>query len=487
MPELFDYQRDGVHFLHACTAAHGAALLADETGTGKTPQLICAPPLDAPVIFVVPAALKDQTAERIIQWQRRARVRVHDGIGDFIPPAAGEWLVCNPDVLPATRGEVAAAERAIEEAEEQADGVLPLDAGRTIDVGTATARRARLAKRGTIARDDFAAGTWLLVDEAHEFNNWKSAQTKRMRGTVAAVRASGGCVVAATATPLLNEPSELRSVLATFGLGGAAWPAKKGRALDYWSFLRDWGGSKGRFGEEWSGEPNDARIAEALRRVMIRRLFRDVVVTPGIAPVQRIEVDLDAAVRALADDTDAKLRERIGDLRAGETRIVFELASKVRAALAVAKLPAAHEWCARMEQRGEPAVVACVSADVVKSIGRRPGWARIAGDVSSADRADVVRRFQRGDLAGVALTHRAGGVGIDLFRSAHLLVVSREWNPALNRQTLARLHRNGQTRRVELTMLMARHAVEQRIDELMGRRKRLMQAIDAAAVRMVAA
>lgn len=483
MPELHAYQRDGVHFLHACTAAHGAALLADDMGVGKTPQFLCAPPDGAPVLVVVPAALKSQTAERIVQWRGTStRVRILDGIGGFAAPQPGEWIVCNPELLPAAPSEVKGAERALAAAEDAAPGELPLDAGKTIDAADATRMLARLGKRGTVARSSFAPGTWLLVDEAHEFNSSKTAQTVRLRAIVRAVRAAGGKVIAATATPLLNDPAELRSLLATFGLGGAAWPAKTGRALDYWSYMRDWGGSKGAFGEEWQGEPNDARIAVALRRVMLRRLFRDVVQVPAMLPTERIRVDLDEGLRRMADEADAMLRSRARDLDRG-SKIVFETCSKVRAALAVAKLHAAHAWCDRQEADLEPAVVACVSRDVVRSIGQRPGWARIDGGESSERRAETVQRFQRGELRGVALTHAAGGVGIDLYRSARLLMISREWNPARNRQTLARVLRQGQTRQVGLSLLLGDHAIEDRLDELLAGRKRLMRAIDAAAVR----
>lgn len=480
---LFPYQAEGVEWLRATVTRHGAAILADDMGVGKTPQFLAAPPAGAPVVVVVPASLKAQTAERIVEWRGSStRVRVADGLGALVPPEPGEWVVLNPDILPATAGEMKVADERLREAIDAAAGQLPLDAGRPIDVAPAEKRVADLRARGAFQRGSLAKGTWLIVDEAHEFNNVKSAQTKRMRALVSLVAASGGGVIAATATPLLNDPADLRSLLATFRLGGAAWPAKKGRALDYWGFLRDWGGAKGRFGEEWNGEPRQDRIAEALRRVMLRRLFRDVVDIPPMAPWERIDVDLDATTRELADHADEAIRGRVGDLARSE-KIVFETCSKVRAALAVAKIPAAHEWCDRMERAGEPAVVACVSKDVVREIGRRPGWAKIDGGESADSRAATVKAFQRGELRGVALTHAAGGVGVDLYRSARMLMVSREWNPAKNRQTLARVVRQGQERPVRLSMLYAAHAIEERLDELLAGRKRLMQAIDAAAWR----
>jgi len=474
---LHPYQVRGVEWLRATTAAHGAALLADDMGCGKSPQFIVAPPPEAPVIVVVPAALKSQTAERIVAWRGTGtRVSVLDGLGSWRAPGAGEWIVLNPELLPAAPAERERAEREIAEA----DDSDMLDFARHERAKKARAKLARILAIGVIDRDAIAPGTWLVVDEADEFNTHATTQTTRLRTLVAAVLRRKGRVVAATATPLRNQPSDLRALLATFRLGGVAWPAKKGRALDYWSFMRDWGGSKGHFGEEWQGDPRDGAIATCLRRVMLRRMFRDVVAIPPMLPTTRVRVDIDAGVRDLADHADEMLRARSRDVAAGE-KIVFETCSRVRAALAVAKLPAAHAWCAAQESAGEPAVVACVSADVVRDIARRDGWGRIAGADSAESRAETVRRFLRGDLRGVAITHAAGGVGIDLYRAARILLVSREWNPARNRQTLARVLRQGQTRRVGLTLLDADHPIEARLDELLVGRKRYMAAIDAAA------
>lgn len=474
---LHPYQVRGVEWIRETTARLGSALLGDAMGVGKSPQFIVAPPSDAGVIVVVPAVLKLQTAERIVAWRGiGTRVRILDGLGGFAPPRPGEWFVLNPELLPAAGAEERRARREIGEG---SDGGL--DFARTERAAAATKRLARIESRGVLDRDAIEPGTWLIVDECDEYATYGSAQTERLRALVAAVLWRKGRVLGVTATPLRNDPADLRTLLATFRLGGAAWPASKGRALDYWSYMRSWGGSKGIFGEEWSGEPRDAEIADALRRVMLRRSLRSVVELPPMLPTQRVTVDIDATVRELADHGDEMIRRRSQETRGGE-KIVFEECAKVRAALAVAKLPAAHAWCAAMESAGEPAVVACVSADVVRDIATRPGWGRIMGPDSAESRAETVRAFARGELRGVALTHAAGGVGIDLQTAARMLIVSREWNPTRNRQTLARILRQGQTRPVGLTMLYAAHPIEERLDELLATRKRWMEAIDAAEV-----
>lgn len=484
MPDLHPYQVRGVEWIRATAARFGACVLADEMGVGKTPQAIMAPPADAPVLACVPALLKSQTAERIIQWRgTRTPVEIAEGLGALRMPRPGEWVVMNPDILPATPGEVERARVAVEDARLAADGMLDLDLGRTHAAKRAASKAQALGARGTIDRDAVLPGTWLIVDEAHEHNTHATAQTERLRALVRAVRRRGGVVLPLTATPLVNDPGDLRGFLATWGLSRAAWPdARSGKKFDRFAYLRAWGGGVGWHGhEEWGGEPRDAEIAAAMRPIMLRRQFTDVVKIPPMLPTVRTLVDLDAGILELADHADEAIRARAGQFERG-AKIVFEECSKLRAALAVAKIPAGHAWCDRMEAAGEPWVYACVSADAIREIGSRPGAARIDGSQSAESRAETVRRFARGELRGVALTHAAGGVGIDLQTAARICVASREWNPARNRQTLARVRRQGQTRPVELTMLLGAHGIESRLDELMEQRRRYMRAIDAVAV-----
>lgn len=506
MPELYDYQRDGVAFLRACTAAHGAAVLADATGLGKTPQFLSAPPDGAPVIACVPAALKPQTAARIVEWRGRSvRVRIADGIGSVAPPRQGEWLVLNSAILPAAEGEVRSAKRELRRAEREADGVLPLDMGDAAADPEALERRIdELVARGVLA-GDLSPGTWLLVDEAHDYSSpargaKATDRVIRMRALCAGVRRSGGSIVLATATPILNSPTDLSGLLTTAGLHRVAWPKQVERpgkeprvAFDSLGFVRDWGGTM--FPQRtWLGAPRAAVIAERMRRVMLRRLFRDYAPqVPPMLPAEVIDVDLDADTSAMLTAEESRVadlwRATSDELTGAQTlridgaRVSFEMTARVRAAVSAAKLPAALAWCERMERLGEPHVVVDTNVATVRAIGKLRGTRVITGAESIEHRAETVRLFQRGDLIRVALTAKAGGVGIDLYRARFLAILNREWNPAWNRQSLARVWRIGQTREVQPVLFRGRHPFEDRLDELLAARREYLRALDACAVR----
>lgn len=485
MLTLYPYQEDALAWIRSTVDAHGTALLADDMGVGKSPPLFCAPPDGAPIISVVPGNLKPQTAERLVTWRGPHDVSTVEGVGSFRAPKRGQSVVLNPELLPGMRAEGERLERELAEADAVADGLL-FDASKERDEKQRAAiqgRLDRLAKRGILHDVVIERGTWLLIDEAHEFNAWRAAQTERLRGLVAAVLRAGGRVVGATATPLLNDPGDLRGLLSTLRLGGRAWPAATGRALNNFAFLRDWGGAKGQFGEEWHGAPREDRCVAALQRVMLRRNFADACPeVPRPRPHRAIHVSLDDAARRLADEADKRILERMSDLIAGrDDAVAFERVAKLRAAMAVASIPAIEDWCSEMESAREPAVVSCVAVETVRRIGQRDGWATIDGQVTGAARHRILQRFAAGELRGVAMTIAAGGVGTDMQRAAEMLFASREWNPAKNHQAFARIYRRGQPRAPRATILRMDHPLADRIDELLLGRRRYMRVIAACA------
>lgn len=96
----------------------------------------------------------------------------------------------------------------------------------------------------------------------------------------------------------------------------------------------------------------------------------------------------------------------------------------------------------------------------------------ITGDVEERARRNHVINFQAGRYKCMAGTISAGGVGITLTRSSHVVFIDRCWKQALNRQAEDRLHRVGQKNAVQVTDLMARNTVDlgrhQQIQEQWG-------------------
>jgi SNF2 family DNA or RNA helicase len=94
-------------------------------------------------------------------------------------------------------------------------------------------------------------------------------------------------------------------------------------------------------------------------------------------------------------------------------------------------------------------------------------------------REAMVRRFQEdphGPFAFI-LSIKAGGVGLNLTRANHVFHFDRWWNPAVENQATDRAFRIGQTRNVQVYKYVCAGTMEERIDEMIERKRALAEQI----------
>jgi hypothetical protein len=424
---LYAFQRAGVHWL----APREAALLADEQGLGKTVQLLIAAPEGAAVLAVVPAIVKGNWIREARRWRPDLRPVMLSHRGSFRWPQAGEIVVVNYDLLPAC--EIEGREH-----------VLPATLGKP------------------------APGTILLVDEIHKAKNRKAKRTVALKAIRKAVQAEGAASRAwgASGTPLLNRQSELWNVLDVLGLAQDAFSSWK-------NFLRIAGGHEGRYGIEWSSDVDVDAMRAAFRRVGLRRTVDETIDLPPKV-YRDVTVEIDAATRRSCDAMIEALKAKGIDFATATQDalsggVAFEELSRVRAALATAKIPALLDLVEEFEEIGEPLIVFSAHRAPVEALGEREGWATILGGLDAQRRTDIVADFEAGKLKGIALTIGAGAEGITLNRARRMLFVDLAWTPALNAQAEARFRRIGQTAStLFVDRLVADHDVDLRVLDLLS-------------------
>lgn len=121
----------------------------------------------------------------------------------------------------------------------------------------------------------------------------------------------------------------------------------------------------------------------------------------------------------------------------------------------------------------------------IEALEGRDGWATIMGDTSPEERAEIVARFQAGELRGVGLTIRAGGVGLTLTKASHMIFVDLDWTPALNAQCEDRICRIGQQAQgLTYKILVSDHPLDLHVARLIVNK---MGLIDAAVERVLEA
>jgi hypothetical protein len=104
------------------------------------------------------------------------------------------------------------------------------------------------------------------------------------------------------------------------------------------------------------------------------------------------------------------------------------------------------------------------------------------GGVPPAARDEMVRRFQEDERSSplFVLSVKAGGTGLNLTAANHVFHYDRWWNPAVEDQATDRAYRIGQQRSVQVHKLLCAGTVEDKIDQLLEKKRQLADSIVGA-------
>ncbi|MGW6568554.1 DEAD/DEAH box helicase [Streptomyces sp. NPDC054975] len=440
---LRDYQLRGLNWLHRMTSLGLGGCLADDMGLGKTITLIALhlhrqsdPASAGPTLVVCPTSLMGNWQREIEKFAPGTPVRRFHGPSRTLEDLAdGEFVLTTY-------------------------GTMRLDTG------------------------PLAARTWGMVvaDEAQHVKNPYSATAKQLRTLGAKAR------VALSGTPVENNLSELWAIL--------DWttPGLLGRL----------GTFRSRYASAVEGGEDPAaaeRLAALVRPFLLRRRKSD----PGIAPELPPKTETDRAVsltkeqaglyEAVVRETLAAIAEADGMERRG---LVVKLLTGLKQ---ICNHPAQYlkEERPRIEGRSgklelldelldtilaEDASVLVFTQYVqmarlleshLAARGVRTQF--LHGGTPVAEREAMVARFQDGEVPVFLLSLKAAGTGLNLTRAGHVVHYDRWWNPAVEAQATDRAYRIGQTQPVQVHRLIAEGTIEDRIADMLLRKRALADAV----------
>jgi SNF2 family DNA or RNA helicase len=108
---------------------------------------------------------------------------------------------------------------------------------------------------------------------------------------------------------------------------------------------------------------------------------------------------------------------------------------------------------------------------------RGVGSQLLYGGTPVIEREAMVRRFQDGEVPVFLLSLKAAGTGLNLTQAEHVVHYDRWWNPAVEAQATDRAYRIGQTRPVQVHRLIAEGTIEDRIADMLDRKRELADAV----------
>ncbi len=116
---------------------------------------------------------------------------------------------------------------------------------------------------------------------------------------------------------------------------------------------------------------------------------------------------------------------------------------------------------------------------VEKLFGESPFF--LHGGVPRKKREEMIALFEKGKTPFVfVLSLKAGGTGLNLVSATHVIHYDLWWNPAVEAQATDRAYRIGQKQTVMVHRLLTRHTLEEKINELLLKKRDLASSIVSA-------
>jgi len=432
--ELRPYQEIGVRWLGFAATLGLGACLADDMGLGKTVQVLG---------FLI----------------ARKRAGLARGPSLLVAPASllGNWMGEIERFAPSLRVRVAhaSAGRAPFRPEES-DLVIMTYAG--------------VPRNGQALEVEWDA---VILDEAQAVKNPGARQTRAVKALKSRAR------IALTGTPVENRPLDLWSIFDFLN------PGLLGSAKAFTRFVKALGAS------------GYAPLRELTRPYLLRRLKTDKNVIRDLPEKTEVAAfcGLSRKQAALYQQTLDELKRKLAAVSGIERRGLV-LASLMRlkqicnhpsqwlrddsfAPAESGKFGRLSAICEEIASRQERALIftqfremTAPLAEHLRGVFGAEGLV-LHGGTKVGERKELVDRFQQGRAPFFVLATRAGGVGLNLTAAAHVIHFDRWWNPAVEDQATDRAFRIGQKHNVLVHKFICRGTVEERIDQMLLRKKRV--------------
>ena len=318
-----------------------------------------------------------------------------------------------------------------------------------------------------------------ILDEAQAIKNHTTQKYKAVCGVNSKVR------FALTGTPVENRLGELWSIF-SFLMPGYLPPYK--------SFCS-------RFEKPIVQEEDQTavrRLNQLTGPFILRRMKADVLkeLPPKTENVYRIELEEEQRKLYLAAVVDA--REKLRAAKPEDKMAVFAVLMRLREICCdprliadnweggSAKLDACVELITGAVEGGHRILLFSQFTSMLELLAKRLDAEGIShftlqGSTPKPVRAELVRRFNGGEVSVFLISLRAGGTGLNLTAADIVIHYDPWWNVAAQNQATDRAYRIGQQNPVQVYKLIAQDTIEEKIVELQQAKQSLADTVTGTA------
>lgn len=291
----------------------------------------------------------------------------------------------------------------------------------------------------------------VVLDEAHKLKDHTTQAAKFAFG----ICKDKDMVIPLTGTPVVNKPRDLMSILAMMGK------------------LHLFGNSAGFAAQYCSGKKEASNLKELnylLNKYCFFRRQKDDVLKE-LPPKTRQVVKLEISNREEYEVAENNLVKYLEDYRqATEPEIMRALRGKIMVQIGICKdvsargkIKDAVEWIRDTLSEGEKVVLFIHQHKVCDELKLHfPGAALITGQENESQRDFHKKRFQSDPKCQLIICSiGAGGVGITLTASCHVVLLEIPWTFKDCEQIEDRVHRKGQKKNVLCTYLLGNNTYDE--------------------------
>ncbi len=145
-----------------------------------------------------------------------------------------------------------------------------------------------------------------------------------------------------------------------------------------------------------------------------------------------------------------------------------------------AKLNRLRELVAEAAGNGLKVVVFSYFREVLETVRRALGeevFGPLSGSLPAARRQELIDAFTAADGHAVLLSQiQAGGIGLNMQAASVVILCEPQIKPTMEHQAVARAHRMGQIRTVQVHRLLVADSVDERMLDILARKERLFDA-----------